>query len=200
MEQIQASVDRLTALSSEILGIARSNVSEKNSVNLARVLGEEIAKWQIFAKKNKVLIAGNGPDCNVCIDLQRFVSAIDNIFANSIESLVNSKVKGKIEVTWTPSAKGVIIKVADNGKGISKKVINKIFDPFFSHGKAFGTGLGMTAVKRFVEIHNGNIDVDSKVGKGTTITISIPNSDGKLQECPSLNSQESAPSNGKTKK
>lgn|GEM_PF-356586 len=174
VEQIQASVDRLTTLSSEILGMVRLGVADKRAVNLAQLINEEISRWQVYAKKNKVVISGNGPDCIVYIDAPKFISIIDNLFTNSIESLVDSKVKGNIRVTWELTTVGVTVKVSDNGKGISKKIINKIFDPFFSHGKAKGTGLGMATVKNFVELHNGTIDVDSQVGRGTSITISIP--------------------------
>jgi len=154
--------------------MVRLGVADKRAVNLAQLINEEISRWQVYAKKNKVVISGNGPDCIVYIDAPKFISIIDNLFTNSIESLVDSKVKGNIRVTWELTTVGVTVKVSDNGKGISKKIINKIFDPFFSHGKAKGTGLGMATVKNFVELHNGTIDVDSQVGRGTSITISIP--------------------------
>jgi len=68
----------------------------------------------------------------------------------------------------------VIIKVIDNGKGIPKSLISRIFEPFFSHEKEAGNGLGMPMVKKFVEGHGGTVRIESEVGKGTTIVIHIP--------------------------
>ncbi|MCD4755240.1 MAG: HAMP domain-containing histidine kinase, partial [Deltaproteobacteria bacterium] len=67
------------------------------------------------------------------------------------------------------------IKISDTGKGIPEENLSKIFDPFFTTkevGK--GTGLGLNVVYNIIEKHNGTIDAESMVGKGTTFTIRIP--------------------------
>ena len=66
------------------------------------------------------------------------------------------------------------IRVADNGKGIPRKVQKRIFEPFFSYGKARGTGLGMATVQRIMAEHRGAIEVASEEGQGTTITLRLP--------------------------
>ena len=63
--------------------------------------------------------------------------------------------------------------VKDNGVGISKENINKIFEPLFST-KVKGIGLGLAIVWDIIDAHHGKISVDSEVGKGTTFTIKIP--------------------------
>ena len=67
----------------------------------------------------------------------------------------------------------------DFGIGIRKEEINKVFERFYRGGdeltrKVKGSGLGLTLVKQIVEIHNGNIDVESEPGKGSTFSIRLP--------------------------
>ena len=66
-----------------------------------------------------------------------------------------------------------IIQVKDNGPGIPKQLMDKLFEPFISSGKTGGTGLGLAIAKQFVEAHKGKIEVESS-GSGTCFTISIP--------------------------
>ena len=176
IEQIQASVDRLTATSSGILEFARAHPVEKPRVNLAEFLKQEIANWQTRAKKHNVAITGSGPGCTANIDTSSFTRVINNLFANSLDSLAGSNVEGQIQLLWESTPKEVIIKVIDNGKGIPKNIIKKIFEPFFSYGKEKGTGLGMSTVKNIVDGHGGTVRVNSEVGQGTTVTIQLPHS------------------------
>ena len=63
-----------------------------------------------------------------------------------------------------------IIKVMDNGKGISEEIINDIFVPFFSTKKS-GSGIGLSLCKQIILLHNGKIQVKSVEGKGTVISL-----------------------------
>ncbi|TXT54746.1 MAG: putative Histidine kinase [Promethearchaeota archaeon] len=95
-----------------------------------------------------------------------------NIKNGQLTEGIKKKIKHKYE---KDPQKGVLIKVKDNGVGMDKKILKKIFQPFFttkSPGK--GTGLGLTIVKRLVNQHNGMIDVKSEVNKGTEFEIFIP--------------------------
>jgi signal transduction histidine kinase len=69
----------------------------------------------------------------------------------------------------------VTVKISDTGKGIPEENLNKLFDPFFTTkevGK--GTGLGLSISHGIIEKHHGRIEVDSKVGEGTTFTVILP--------------------------
>ena len=68
----------------------------------------------------------------------------------------------------------VVLEIADTGVGIKEEIINKIFDPYFTTKGSNGTGLGLNIVKRMVNNHNGQIHVNSKLGKGTQFTIYFP--------------------------
>lgn len=96
-----------------------------------------------------------------------------NIILNAMDA--SGKDKGKIKVTTSHKGNEVKITISDNGSGIAPKDLKRIFDPFFTTkdpGK--GTGLGLSVCHRVIKQHGGHIQVDSKVGKGTTFTIVLP--------------------------
>ncbi len=68
----------------------------------------------------------------------------------------------------------LVIEIADNGIGISPENLGRIYDAFFSTKPDTGTGLGLGVVKKIISLYNGNIEVKSELGKGTTFTINLP--------------------------
>ena len=81
---------------------------------------------------------------------------------------------GRVRVSTHPGAAGeIVIEIADNGPGIPPEALDKIFEPFFSK-RAGGTGLGLAIARQMVENHRGRIEVESKVGEGTTFRIRLP--------------------------
>lgn len=77
--------------------------------------------------------------------------------------------------TKNPDDAHIVVEITDNGSGIAPEDIPQIFEPFFSTKvKASGIGLGLAIVHGIVQNHNGKIDVHSKLGKGTTISIQLP--------------------------
>ncbi|PLX66718.1 MAG: hypothetical protein C0603_10975 [Denitrovibrio sp.] len=81
----------------------------------------------------------------------------------------------QIKVKVWHDSKSVCIKVSDNGAGIGSEAIDKVFDPFFTTkdiGK--GTGLGLSVCYNIIKQHNGEMDITSHLGQGTSVFISIP--------------------------
>ncbi|MFH1231401.1 MAG: ATP-binding protein [Planctomycetota bacterium] len=74
---------------------------------------------------------------------------------------------------------GVIIEIADKGKGIATQNIQRVFEPFFTT-KPDGFGLGLSIAKRIIENHQGNINIESEIGKGTKISIWLPQNLAKI--------------------
>ena len=64
--------------------------------------------------------------------------------------------------------------ISDNGIGMEEEVIKKLFTSFFSTKGHRGTGLGLMVTRKLIEEHNGSIDVSSRPGKGTTVTVRMP--------------------------
>lgn len=124
-------------------------------------LKNRIAVEKEFNVKRKI-------DCNPGQINQVFM----NILSNAAQAI---KDKGIIRIKTGEDSKNVYIKISDNGAGIPSEIISKIFDPFFTTkdvGK--GTGLGLSISYSIIKNHNGNIEVESDVGKGSTFIISLP--------------------------
>jgi len=119
----------------------------------------------------------------------------DNIFYNAVDEMMfkirkEMKQQGEdnfysyrsifkktnyIKIETFAKGSNVIVKISDTGRGIPKKNLAKIFDlDFTTKPKHEGSGTGLPDSKRIIELHNGTIDVESEVGKGTTFTITIP--------------------------
>lgn len=104
------------------------------------------------------------------IDVSQFNLAISNLIINSIQA-VNEK--GEIQIYTRKSKKNVFIVVKDNGIGIPKENIPKIFDFMFST-KPTGSGLGLSIAKKIILDHQGDITVKSELNRGSTFRIRIP--------------------------
>ncbi len=98
---------------------------------------------------------------------------IMNLLINAIHAIES---KGTIEIKTYKKGKKEYVQIKDNGCGIEKEQLNKIFDKFYTtKPKGVGTGLGLAICHEIiVKKHNGTLKVDSKPGKSTTFTISLP--------------------------
>lgn len=112
---------------------------------------------------NSKLILGNSSELR---------SVIYNILKNSVEAMPKG---GIINISTFSKLNNVEIIINDTGKGMDKKVINKIFQPFYTtKGFELGRGLGMSGAYHIMKEHKGLISVESSLGKGTSIKIEIP--------------------------
>ena len=127
-------------------------------------LNNEFLKYHIKVIKN---YDNSSPLLN--IDPNQIKQVFLNIFLNAIDAM---KGGGKLTIATKLVINTVEVTISDTGKGISKKDIEHIFDPFYST-KEKGTGLGMSIVYGIIKEHKGEINVEGEAGKGTTIKISI---------------------------
>ena len=104
------------------------------------------------------------------------VNVMVNVLENSIKY---SKDVPEIQISSYNEENFIVIKIADKGMGMSNSVKEKIFDKFFRETKGNihnvkGHGLGLSYVKKIIDLHDGMIYVDSTIGKGTTFLIKLP--------------------------
>ena len=95
-----------------------------------------------------------------------------NLINNAIEELDEG---GVIDISIQEKDEGWVgVTVTDNGSGIPEETLKHIFEPFFTTKKEYGTGLGLSITYGIVEKLGGHIDVKSKVGSGTSFTVTLP--------------------------
>ncbi len=104
------------------------------------------------------------------LDERHFKRALLNIVKNAIAAMPQG---GRLRVATQLSGDFVVLRISDNGVGISDDVVDKIFEPYFTT-KDFGSGIGLTLVYKVIKEHMGDIAVISDEGKGTTFTITLP--------------------------
>ena len=171
--QILGAVDRLSQLSTDVLDYAKIREPKREEVELGAYLGALVEPLKHRAQELGAEIRCEGPSCSASLDRHRFARVIENLLANSLDAMGHDSA-GRISLTWEREHGGIRFRLEDNGKGIPRKVIKRIFEPFFSHGKTKGTGLGMATVKKIVEEHGGTILVTSEEGAGTQATFTLP--------------------------
>jgi PAS domain S-box-containing protein len=144
--------------------------------DLAEVVIETVEQHRAALDERRVTLRMTLPDDipQVKGERRRFVQVIDNLIANAYKHMGEAP-DPQIRVTAAVEGDFVRLTVQDNGKGIPKQYLRRVFDCFFRLDKAVsGTGLGLSISKKIVESHGGVMDVDSDEGKGAAFTFTIP--------------------------
>jgi len=105
-------------------------------------------------------------------DPKKLERALYNLLLNSCEAVVPDS--GRIHVGLNEVRGGVEIRVSDNGRGIPEIIRGQLFEPFISHGKENGTGLGLTVVQKIVQDHGGDVIVEKTSPEGTVFRLLLP--------------------------
>lgn len=116
-------------------------------------------------------------------DQSKLLRVLQNLLSNAIDAIKASGKPGKIKVTAEDDANCAVIKVSDNGPGIPQEIRETFFEPFVTHGKSNGTGLGSAIAKSIVEAHKGTIRFDTGA-EGTAFTIRLPKKQEKATRPP----------------
>lgn len=164
---IHEEIDNLQSLASEFSEFARLPESTLAPYDLNEQLDEIILPY-----KNEVIIHLKALNNIPQFHADRL--QMKQVFVNIIQNAIQSSGEGcSIQLSTLVVDDLVQIIISDNGDGIPAENMESIFDPYFSTREK-GTGLGLAIVKRIVEQHGGTIEVKSKVGTGTTFTLSFP--------------------------
>jgi len=181
-------IDRITALLKGLLNYARPPKPEMISLNVNQILEATMksARYALQTPKNKgkekdrqiEFVKDLSPDLpQIVADPGQLQQVFLNLVLNAVDAISSiSGRQGIITLQTRHSSEGFVqISIADNGKGIDSKMLEKIFNPFYTT-KPQGTGLGLAITKRLVEQHNGgSIAVaNNPGGEGVTFTINLP--------------------------
>ena len=173
---IKNEATRLVSLINDIIRLSQLDENSEpatESVDLYDVASEVIEVLTISASKKQIELNLNGESC-VMNGIRRYLyEIIYNLCDNAIRY---NKDCGKVTIDIKNTDGNIILSVSDTGIGIPTKHQSRIFERFYrvdkSHSKETGgTGLGLSIVKHAVTYHGGKVTLNSKVGKGTTVTI-----------------------------
>src|SRR3989338_763706 len=179
MENISEMANRISIIINRILEISRleSKIFSLNIVgmDLKDLIGNVLKLLEPSALLKGVKISLSGEDIKVRGDRERLTEAFINIIDNAIKYNRNS---GSVEIKTGSKEGRAIISVEDTGIGIPESEKERIFDRFFrvdtSRSVVAGSGLGLSIVKAIINAHNGSIEVESEVGKGSRFMVFLP--------------------------
>ena len=169
-------LDRINTLVQNLLKITKldagSIVLEKKPEDVAEMMNDVELRFSYRAEQEqKKLVLFGEEDIFLFCDRDWILEAVDNIVKNAMD---HTKSGDTIEIKWRKSASIVQIQIKDNGSGIHPEDLHHIFKRFyrsrFSKDQQ-GIGLGLPLAKMIIEAHNGTIEVNSELGKGTMFTI-----------------------------
>jgi len=156
----------------ELLDFARGQSSLQLARRPAQALIEELDAQLFRIVPPNVHLFREIQSCDeIKVDTGRLARVLLNLIKNAIEAMPQG---GVLFLAMKQEDGQVNIRVSDTGCGIPAELQSKIFEPFVTHGKAKGTGLGMAIAKSVVEAHEGTISLKSAAGRGTTVEIALP--------------------------
>jgi PAS domain S-box-containing protein len=185
VEKIIEGVETLDRIVVSLLNYTKAIRLDLHQVEFTSFMDEVIKFFEIdlAREKKKIHINREYPEKELLcrIDPEQFRQVILNLLHNATQAMPHG---GKIMVSVNeeeksiggpqtyldvqPKAKRIVLRISDTGMGMSKATLDKLFTPFFTT-KEHGTGLGLSIVKKIVEAHGGDINVESELGKGTTV-------------------------------
>jgi signal transduction histidine kinase len=180
--EIQQSASRICELVSAVKGFTQMDrASVPEPVDVARGLANTLAVLGSKAKDKSV-----GVSLNIDKDLPAvhgFGGELNQVWSNLIDNALDAVAEGgQVDINASRERDRVVVQVIDNGAGVPTQIRDRIFDPFFTTKPVGqGTGLGLDIVRRLVQRHNGQIDLESRSGR-TEFRVTLPISDSAAKE------------------
>jgi signal transduction histidine kinase len=175
---VKLTVDRIRKMVMDILFYAKERDLRLERIDIRNFIEEIAREIEPKFKSQKIKFENelNAELGEFEVDVTYVHSALLNIIQNGIDACLEDKAKKSHEVILAVKRHEgwISIEIIDNGSGMDSETQDKIFTPFFSSKGTKGTGLGLFIANTIIEQHGGEINVKSKVGKGTRFQIKIP--------------------------
>jgi PAS domain S-box-containing protein len=179
LEIIEGEVERMAGLVSNLLQFSRAGRDQVSTVDVCDEIAKTVDLVSHHLKKRQVRVE---PEFTpgvpqIHADRQQLRQVFLNLFTNASDAMPQGgRLIPRVRPGRLPGdVDAVVVEVADTGAGIPPELLPKVFDPFFTtkeEGK--GTGLGLAICRRIVDQHRGKVEVESKVGEGTTVRLILP--------------------------
>lgn len=174
VQEIRIAVNRMLDEINQLLGFSHERQAlQMLPGRLDEVVDRAIKTVKALPEFERIVITGQvGPECLAFFDPGKVERVLLNLLFNAAEAV--SPERGRIVVSGECTAGGVNLRVTDNGPGIPDAIVSTLFEPFISHGKQKGTGLGLTVVNNVMQQHGGEAVVEQTGPGGTTFLLHFP--------------------------
>jgi signal transduction histidine kinase/CheY-like chemotaxis protein len=190
IDQTKIALKQAANMTEQLLGFARKGRYDERPQNVSSIVEETISLVRRTFDRAVLIETELEPDLWVVGDRSQLIQVLMNLCINARDAMPKGgmlKISSKLEhldsanLSSTPflaAGPHVVVAVSDTGVGMDEKILQHIFEPFFStKGLGKGNGLGLATVYGVVKNHGGEIRVDSEPGKGTTFTVYLPASE-----------------------
>lgn len=175
---INKSVESMLAMAQDLLDFSRGATSlEIEPILMGRWmthLDEQV--FSLLSRHNVRLVKEIRYEGLLHIDSGRFLRVIGNLVKNAIEAMPDG---GILRFVVEKEGGEIVLRLEDTGVGITPELAAKVFEPFVTHGKSGGTGLGMSIARSVVEAHGGTISIRGGLHRGTTVEIRLRDVSGE---------------------
>ena len=172
LPEVQGEIQHIRTILNDLLEYAKPRPPEFRPANLNTTIEQAVllARQQVRTKPIQIAFEPKKDLPAVVHDPVQIHQVVLNLLINGIQAIAG---EGKVEVTARKEGESVVVAVSDNGRGIARDSLGKIFKPFFTTRNE-GTGLGLPLAKGIVEAHGGKIEVRSAPGKGARFEVWLP--------------------------
>jgi signal transduction histidine kinase len=172
LDVIQSEIHRLDRVVQTLVDFSRPVELQLKEQDLRRIVSSVLMLASAELETRNIALVSELPDYPVMakIDADLFKQALLNIVINGAQSMNNG---GQLSIRLTEDGRVARLKVQDQGEGIPDDIRPHIFDLYFTT-KRDGSGIGLAMTYRILQLHNGQVDVESRTGVGTTFTLSVP--------------------------
>ena len=173
---IKRNSERINQLVSDLLATTRAELSF-SPASINEILDESLYLALDRIQLNQINVEKHfdADICSIPVDAEKLKIAFLNLIVNAIEAMDNN---GELEITTKNLPGKCLVTISDNGKGMQKSQLDRLFEPYFTT-KEKGNGLGLANCHNIIIGHRGSITAESQVGKGTSFTITFPIEDGQ---------------------
>jgi signal transduction histidine kinase len=172
--EIRIAVDQMTELIESLLEFSRTRESLRPTYGDVRSAVDRAVqgvKAHPEFQRIRIRITCDG-STEGWFDFKKLERALLNLLLNACEAV--SSDTGKIDIALRRQGENLEVRIEDNGPGIAEAVRDRLFEPFVSHGKENGTGMGLTVVQKILQDHGGEVAVIQTSTSGTTFRLNIP--------------------------
>jgi len=172
LEIIQSEIHRLDRVVQTLVDFSRPVELQLRDHDLRDIVSSVLMLSSAEFETRNVSVTSELPDhpVTVRVDADLLKQAMLNVVLNGAQAMPSG---GELAVRLTGDARAAILKIEDHGEGIPNEIRDRIFDLYFTT-KREGSGIGLAMTYRILQLHHGQLDVESKLGKGSTFTLRIP--------------------------
>jgi signal transduction histidine kinase len=170
IEVLESEVRRLDAVLNDFLRYAGMRRLERQPTDLGALVAEMVEFLAPGFRRDGIALEAHVPPLTADVDAALLKRALLNLLLNAQQAIEG---EGRIAVSGSAEGGGARLDIRDSGRGIPAAELERVFDVYYSRSKA-GSGLGLPTARRILEEHGGRLELRSREGEGTTVTLWLP--------------------------